>query len=66
MPTQTSGQRVQVRVLERRGPGVGHQPLSSVEVKESVDVYLNPLWVFMASYRLNLCPLLILAIRDIT
>ena len=66
-PTQRLVQRVQDSVVERPGRGVGHPPLSSIEIKENVDVYLSPpLWVFMAIYRLNLCPLLILAIRDIT
>jgi len=42
MPTQNSVRWVQDTVVERPGRGVGHPPLSSVEVKESVDVYLNP------------------------
>jgi hypothetical protein len=35
------------------GRGVDHPPLSSAEVKEKVELYLYPLWAFMACSRVT-------------
>jgi len=40
--TKPPVQWVKDPMVERPGRGVGHPPPSSVEVKETVDVYLNP------------------------
>ena len=41
--------------VKRPEPDVDHSPPSSAEVKEEVELYLSsPLWVFVASSRLNL------------
>jgi hypothetical protein len=40
--------------VKRLGRGVDHQPPSSAEVKEIVELYLYPLWAFVACSRANL------------
>jgi len=43
------GFRVSFLPIKRPKRGVDHKPPSSVEVKESVELYLySPLWAFMA------------------
>jgi hypothetical protein len=51
-----SGYRVFFPGVERLGRGVHHPPPSSAEVKESVELYLNPpphVWAVMACSRVN-------------
>jgi hypothetical protein len=41
---------------KRQGRGVDHAPLSSAEVKEGLELYLNsPHWTSMAGCKLNFC-----------
>jgi hypothetical protein len=44
--------------VKRPGRGVDHPPPSSDEVKETVELYLNPLWAFVAcDFYLYLLPI---------
>ena len=36
--------------LKQPGHGIDHQPLSSVEVKEIVELHVYPLWAFVACF----------------
>jgi len=39
--------------VKRPGRGVDHPPISSADVQERVELYLLPIWAFVACSRVN-------------